>query len=65
MVSVKREKHDTDEKMIKRFLKRVKKLGIIEEVLSKRYYVKPSVKKRLKKKKQIAEYKKQMAKEKK
>jgi len=65
MVSVKRERNDTDEKMIKRFLKRVKKLGIIEEVLSKRYYVKPSVKKRLKKKKQIADYKKQMAKEKK
>tara|TARA_Y100000034_G_C6636935_1_gene278291 strand:- start:328 stop:525 length:198 start_codon:yes stop_codon:yes gene_type:complete len=63
MVTVKREKHDTDEKMIKRFLKRVKKLGIIEEVLSKRYYVKPSVKKRLKKKKQIADYKKRMAKE--
>jgi small subunit ribosomal protein S21 len=65
MVSVKRERNDTDEKMIKRFLKRVKKLGIIEEVLSKRYYVKPSVKKRLKKKKQIADYKKRMAKEKK
>ena len=63
MVSVKRERNDTDEKMIKRFLKRVKKLGIIEEVLSKRYYVKPSVKKRLKKKKQIAEHKKREAKQ--
>ncbi len=65
MVAVKRERNDTDERMIKRFLKRVKKLGIIEEFLSRRYYVKPSVKKRIDKKRQIAEHKKKMAKEKK
>jgi ribosomal protein S21 len=64
MVAVKRERNDTDEKMIKRFLKRVKKFGIIEEVLRRRYYVKPSVQKRLDKKRSIAEHKKRMAKEK-
>jgi len=63
MVTVKRERNDTDEKMIKRFLKRVKKLGIIQEVLDRRYYVKPSAKKRLDKKRQIADHKRQLAKE--
>jgi len=63
MVTVKRERNDSDERMIKRFLKRVKKLGIIEEFLSRRYYIKPSDQKRLDKKRQIAEYKKKMAKE--
>ena len=59
---VKREKGDSDEKMIKRFMKRVKKSGIIERVLSKRYYVKPSTRKRLEKKKMIADYKRRMKK---
>jgi len=65
MVTVKREKNDSDERLIKRFLKRVKKLGILQEVLDRRYYVKPSVQKRLDKKRQIAEHKKRLAKEKK
>jgi small subunit ribosomal protein S21 len=63
MVSVKRERNDSDEKMIKRFLKRVKKFGIIEEILRRRYYVKPSVQKRLDKERSIAEHKKRIAKE--
>jgi len=37
------------EKAIKRFEKKVKKSGIIEKFLEKRYYEKPSVAKRLKK----------------
>jgi len=45
------------EKLVKRFIKKVKKAGIIEEVISRRYYVKPSAKKRLAKKRQIAEHK--------
>jgi len=48
------------EKLVKRFIKKVKKAGIIEEVISRRYYVKPSAKKRLAKKRQIAEHKKLM-----
>ena len=62
MVTVKREKNDSDERMIRRFLKRVKKLGIIEEVLRRRYYVKPSIQKRLDKKRSIANHQKQMEK---
>jgi len=58
MVTVKREKGDTDEKMIRRFLKKIKKSSLMEELLKRRYYVKPSVLKRMKKKKQIAEYQK-------
>ena len=64
MTVVRREKFDSDEKMIKRFIKRVKKSGIMEEVMNRRYYVKPSTKKRLEKKKQIADYKKLAKKEK-
>jgi ribosomal protein S21 len=63
MVAVKREKHDTDEKMIRRFIKKVKKFGIIEEFLSKRFYIKPSDQKRIDKKRLIAEHKKRLAKE--
>lgn len=64
MIVVSREKFDSDEKMIKRFIKRIKKSGLIEEVLNRRYYVKPSAKKRLKKQRQIAERKKLAKKEK-
>jgi len=63
MVMVKRERNDNDEKMIRRFIKRVKKSRIIEDFLSRRFYVKPSDKKREEKKRQIADYKKKMAKE--
>jgi len=62
MAVVKRERNDTEERMIKRFLKKVKKQGIIEEFLKRRYYVKPSVQRRLDKKRQIAEHKKREAK---
>jgi len=64
MTVVRREKFDSDEKMIKRFIKKVKKSGIMEEVMDRRYYIKPSTKKRLKKKKQIADQKKLAKKEK-
>ena len=37
------------ERMIKKFNKKVKKMGIIEEVKERRYYTKPSVKRRRKK----------------
>ena len=38
------------ERMIKRFSKKVKKLGLMEELRDRRYYTKKSVTKRLKKK---------------
>mgnify|MGYP003146017385 CR=1 FL=1 len=64
MTVARREKFDSDEKMIKRFIKKVKKSGIMEEVMDRRYYIKPSTKKRLKRKKQIADQKKLAKKEK-
>jgi len=39
---------DETERMIKKFIRKSKKLGIIDECKSRRYYTKPSVKKRLK-----------------
>lgn len=36
------------ERVIKKFIRKAKKLGIIEECKNRRYYTKPSVKKRLK-----------------
>ena len=64
MVAVRNDRGFDPEKMIKRFIKKVKKAGIIEEFINRRYYVKPSDKKRLKKKRQIAEQKKIAKKEK-
>ena len=48
--------------MVKRFNKKVKKLGIVDEIKEKRYYIKPSEKKRLAKKRGIAKRKKEEAK---
>ena len=46
---------DDIEKYIKRFARKVKKCGVIEEVLEKRYYEKPS-RKKYKKKKFLKKY---------
>ena len=58
------------ERMIKKFSRKVKKSGILDEVRERRYYTKPSVKRRLKKleKKRLArkateKYKKKFEKE--
>jgi ribosomal protein S21 len=40
----------TFEKMLKSFLKQIDKDGILKEVKERRYYIKPSMKKRLAKK---------------
>ena len=37
------------EKMVKKFTRKVKKSGILDEVRERRYYTKPSVKRRMKK----------------
>ena len=37
------------EKMVKKFTRKVKKTGILDEVRERRYYTKPSVKRRMKK----------------
>lgn len=46
MVAVKPERGDNIEKAIRKFLKKCKKLRIVEEYRDRQYYVKPSVKRR-------------------
>jgi|TARA_R100001079_G_scaffold93974_1_gene56773 ribosomal protein S21 len=55
-------KNEDPNRFIKRFIKKCKKLGIIDEVKDNRYYTKPSVKKRLAKKRAIAKHKKELRK---
>jgi len=47
-VSVEKRPNESFERMLKRFVKKVKKDGILEEVRDRRRFMKPSVKKRLK-----------------
>lgn len=49
-VSVERKGNEPIERTIKRFLRKVKKSYILEELRDRRYYEKPSVKKRKKRK---------------
>jgi len=63
VVCVARRDNDSDERMIKRFMKKIKKYGVITEVLNRRFFVKPSTKKRLAKKKLRADYLKKQKKE--
>ncbi len=63
--SVRVRKNDKIERVIKRFIKKTKKLGIIDEAKERRYYMKPSEKKRLARKRSDAKRKKEEAKRKK
>jgi small subunit ribosomal protein S21 len=49
-VEVTRRGDEPIERMLKRFIKKCKKEKILEEYKSRRYYIKPSEKRRLKKK---------------
>jgi len=60
--SVRVRKNDKIERVIKRFIKKTKKLGIIDEARERRFYVKPSEKKRLARKRSDAKRKKEEAK---
>ena len=53
---------DNLERMIKRFLKKAKKMGIIDEARERRHYKKPSEKRREAKRRSIARHKKEEAK---
>jgi len=53
---------DNLERMVKRFLKKAKKMGIIDEARERRHYKKPSEKKREAKRRAIARHKKEEAK---
>ena len=58
-------KNESPERFIKRFIKKCKKLGILDEAKDRRYYTKPSVKKRRAKQRAIRRHKKELAKRKK
>jgi small subunit ribosomal protein S21 len=60
-VKVKEKKGEPFDKMLKRFLKKVKKERVIEQVKERRYYEKPSVTKRKAKLAGIAKWKKHLA----
>ena len=62
--SVRVRRNDNIERVIKRFIKKTKKLGIIDEVKERRFYMKPSEKKRLARKRSDAKRKKEEAKRK-
>ncbi len=47
-VVTKPRRNDTPEKMIRRFVRKVKKVGVIQEVKKRKYYEKPSVTRRRK-----------------
>jgi len=51
-------KNEDQNRLIKRFVRKCKKLGIINEVRDKKHFVSKSVKRRLAKKKAIARNKK-------
>lgn len=56
-------KKDDINKVIKRFIKKCKKLGIIDEIKERRHFVKPSEKKRRAKQRAIRRWKKQQRKQ--
>jgi small subunit ribosomal protein S21 len=56
-------KNESPERFIKRFIKKCKKIGIIDEVKDRKQFTKPSVKKRLAKKRAIARHKKNLRKQ--
>ena len=55
-------KNEDPNRFIKRFIKKCKKLGIIDEFKDRKHYQKPSVKKRLAKKRAIARQEKELRK---
>ena len=57
--SVKVRRKDNIERVIKRFIKKCKKLGIIDEVKNRRHYEKPSEKRRRAKERAIRRRKKE------
>ena len=56
-------KNEDPNRFIKRFIKKCKKLGILDEFKEKQRYQKPSVKKRLARKRSIARQKKELRKQ--
>jgi small subunit ribosomal protein S21 len=61
-LNIRPRRNENQERLIKRFLKKIKKLGIMEEVKNRREFKKPSDKKRRARQKGIARRKKEEAK---
>ena len=61
-LTVRPRRKERADRLIKRFIKKTKKSGIISEVKERRHYKKPSEKKREAKRRAIARHKKEMAK---
>ena len=57
-------KHENVDRMIRRFIKKTKKIKLMDELRDRRYFVKPSEIKRNIKRRQIAENKKRVRQEK-
>ena len=61
-LTIKPRRNENQERLIKRFIKKTKRLGILEEIKDRRFYKKPSDKKRRARQKAIARRKKEEAK---
>ena len=57
-------RHENSDRMIRRFIKRTKKIKLMDELRDRRYYVKPSEIKRVEKRRRISENKKRVRQEK-
>ena len=57
-------RHESSDRMIRRFIKRTKKIKLMDELRDRRYYVKPSEIKRVEKRRRISENKKRVRQEK-
>jgi ribosomal protein S21 len=57
-------RHENADRMIRRFIKRTKKIRLMDELRDRRHFVKPSERKRAVKRRQIAENKKRVRQEK-
>ena len=61
-LNIRPRRNESQDRLIKRFLKKLKKLGVLEEVKNRREFKKPSDKKRRARQKSIARRKKEEAK---
>ena len=57
-------RYENSDRMIRRFIKRTKKIKLMDELRERRYYTKPSETKRSEKRRRIAENKKRVREEK-
>ena len=59
-----RNKHEGSDRLIRRFIKKTKKIKLMDELRDRRYYVKPSEIKRAARRRQVSENKKRVRQEK-